>query len=209
MSLDYEKPFHEKGIKLIVGLDEAGRGCLLGPVVASAVILPVVFYHPLINDSKKLTEKQREKAFEIIKEHAIEYAIGECSVEEIDKMNILEASREAMMRALRQIKTKYELVITDYMKLPEIKGVEVIPIAHGDALALNIAAASIIAKVTRDHYCYELEKKYPDFKISSHKGYGTKEHLDELDKYGPIKGLHRFSYKPIKERLIKKITIFD
>ena len=107
MSLDYERPYYEKGLKLIVGLDEAGRGCLLGPVVAAAVILPSDFYHPLINDSKKLSAKQRKEAFEIIKEHAIEYAIGECSVEEIDKMNILEASREAFMRALKQIKTPY------------------------------------------------------------------------------------------------------
>ena len=208
MAIDYELPFHEKGIKLIVGLDEAGRGCLLGPVVASAVILPHDFYHPLINDSKQLSEKQREEAFNIIKEHAIAYAIGSCSVEEIDKMNILEASREAMMRALRQIKTKYELVLTDYMKLPEVKDVEVIPIAHGDALSLNIAAASIIAKVTRDHICIELEKEYPNFKISKHKGYGTKLHLDELKEYGPIKGLHRFSYKPIKAFLTEKISLF-
>lgn len=208
MSLDYEKPFYEKGLKLIVGLDEAGRGCLLGPVVAAAVILPSDFYHPLINDSKKLSEKQREEAYKIILEHAIEYAIGECSVEEIDRLNILEASREAMMRALRKINTKYELVLTDYMKLPEVKDIEVIPIAHGDALAINIAAASIIAKVTRDHYCYELEKQYPDYKISSHKGYGTKEHLEELEKYGPVRGLHRFSYRPVKDCLVKKIKLF-
>ena len=206
--LDYEKPFHEKGIKLIVGLDEAGRGCLLGPVVAAAVILPDDFYHPLINDSKQLTEKQREVAYKIIVENAIEYAIGECSVNEIDKMNILEASREAMMRALRQIKTKFELVLTDYMKLPLVEDVRVIPIAHGDAKSINIAAASIIAKVTRDHYCYELEKQYPDFKISNHKGYGTKQHMEELEKYGPIKGLHRFSYKPVKAFLIKKVSLF-
>ena len=208
MSLDYERPYYEKGLKLIVGLDEAGRGCLLGPVVAAAVILPCDFYHPLINDSKKLSAKQREKAFEIIKEHALEYAIGECSVEEIDKMNILEASREAFMRALKQIKTPYELVLTDYMKLPKVENVEVIPIAHGDALSLNIAAASIIAKVTRDHYCVELEKQYPNFKISVHKGYGTKMHMDELREFGPVKGLHRFSYKPVKDCLVEKITLF-
>ena len=123
-------------------------------------------------------------------------------------MNILEASREAMMRALRQIKTPYEIVLTDYMKLPEVTSVEVVPIAHGDAKSLNIAAASIVAKVTRDHYCYELEKKYPNFKISSHKGYGTKEHLEELKEFGPVKGLHRFSYKPVKACLVKKITLF-
>lgn len=207
MSLDYEKPFYEKGYQYIVGLDEAGRGCLLGPVVAAAVILPKDFYHPLINDSKQLSERQREEAYKIIIENAISYAIAECSVEEIDSMNILEASREAMTRALKKIDHAYDLILTDYMKLYGFDK-EVIPIAHGDALALNIAAASILAKVTRDHYCYELEKQYPNFKIGTHKGYGTKLHMDELNKYGPVRGLHRFSYKPIKAFLIEKVTLF-
>lgn len=207
MSLDYEKPFYEKGYEYIVGLDEAGRGCLLGPVVAAAVILPKDFYHPLINDSKQLSEKQREEAYKIIVENALAYSIAECSVEEIDSMNILEASREAMTRALKKIDHAYDLILTDYMKLYNFDK-EVIPIAHGDALALNIAAASILAKVTRDHYCYELEKQYPNFKIGTHKGYGTKLHMKELEKYGPVKGLHRFSYKPIKAFLIEKVKLF-
>ena len=208
MKLDYELPFYDQGINVIVGLDEAGRGCLLGPVVAAAVILPPHFYHPLINDSKQLTEKQREEVYQIIIDNALDYGIGECSVEEIDKMNILEASREAFMRAIRKIKIPYELVLTDFMKLPLIDKVEVIPLTHGDALSINIAAASILAKVTRDHYCYELEKQYPNFKIGQHKGYGTKEHMDELNKYGPVKGLHRFSYKPVKKFLVEKISLF-
>ena len=208
MALDFDLPYYQKGIKHIVGLDEAGRGCLLGPVVAAAVILPKDFSHPLINDSKQLSEKQREEAFEIIKEHAISYAVGMVEPEEIDKINILEASRKAMTIALKQIPVdKYDLIITDYMKLPEATK-EVVAIPHGDARSLSVAAASIIAKVTRDHICNDLEKQYPNFKISTHKGYGTKLHLEELKQFGPIKGLHRFSYKPIKALLIEKIKLF-
>ena len=208
MALDFDLPYYQKGIKHIVGLDEAGRGCLLGPVVAAAVILPKDFSHPLINDSKQLSEKQREEAFEIIKEHALAYAIGMIEPEEIDKINILEASRKAMTIALKQIPVdKYDLIITDYMKLPEATK-EVIAIPHGDARSLSVAAASIIAKVTRDHICNDLEKQYPNFKISTHKGYGTKLHLEELKQFGPIKGLHRFSYKPIKALLIENIKLF-
>ena len=208
MALDFDLEYYQKGINNIVGLDEAGRGCLLGPVVAAAVVLPKDFSHPLINDSKQLNEKQREEAFKVIKENAIAYAIGMIEPEEIDKINILEASRKAMTIALKQIPTdKYDLIITDYMKLPEATK-EVIAIPHGDARSLSVAAASIIAKVTRDHICNELEKKYPNFKISTHKGYGTKLHLEELEKYGPVKGLHRFSYRPIKEFLIEKVKLF-
>ena len=208
MALDFDLGIYQKGYQHIVGLDEAGRGCLLGPVVAAAVVLPKDFYHPLINDSKQLTEKQREEAFKIIKEHAVAYAVGMRSPEEIDKMNILEASRASMMDALNQIPLeKYDIIITDFMKLP-LAQKEVIDIPHGDASSLSVAAASIIAKVTRDHICVELEKKYPQFKISTHKGYGTKLHLEELDKYGPIKGLHRFSYKPVKARIFQQIKLF-
>lgn len=207
MPLDFELAYYEKGYQLIVGLDEAGRGPLLGPVIAAAVILPKNFYHPLINDSKKLSEKQREEAYQIIVDNALAWEVGEASVEEIDKINILEASRLAMTRALNKIKINYDLVITDYMKLPSAKK-EVIDIPHGDARSINVAAASIIAKVTRDHLCYELEKRYPNFHIGTHKGYGTKLHMEELEKYGPVKGLHRFSYRPIKSFLVEKIKLF-
>ena len=208
MALDFDNDFYQKGIKHIVGIDEAGRGCLLGPVVAGAVILPSDFYHPLINDSKKLTEKQREEAFKIIQEHALAIGVGMVYPEEIDKINILEASRKAMMEALNQIDVdKYDLIITDFMKLPKAQK-EVIDIPHGDARSLSVAAASIIAKVTRDHICNDLEKQYPNYKISIHKGYGTKLHLEELEKYGAVKGLHRFSYKPVKATLIEKVKLF-
>lgn len=208
MALDFDLDIYQKGYKHIVGIDEAGRGCLLGPVVAAAVILPSDFSHPLINDSKQLSEKQREKAYKIIIEHALDYKVGIISPEEIDKINILEAARKAMTEALLQInEDKYDIIITDYMKLPKAKK-EVIDIPHGDARSLSVAAASIIAKVTRDHICCDLEKEYPNFKISVHKGYGTKLHLEELEKYGPVKGLHRFSYKPVKKFLIENIKLF-
>lgn len=207
MALDFEKQFYNDKVKLIVGCDEAGRGCLLGDVFAGAVILPSDFQCDLINDSKQLSEKQREEAYKIIVENAIAYGVGRCSPEEIDKMNILNASREAMVRAINNMNHKYDMVITDAVK---IKGfnVEVYPLIHGDALSLCVAAASIIAKVSRDHYCLELDKKYPEYQIAKHKGYGTKIHMDALEKYGPKKGLHRFTYAPVKKYLIQKVSLF-
>lgn len=207
MALDYEKQFYDKGIEFIAGTDEAGRGCLLGPVFAAAVILPKDFSCDLINDSKKLTEKQREKAYSIIIENAIAYGIASIEPKEIDQINILEASRKAMGLALDQINHKIDLILTDFMKLPN-RSCEVIDLAHGDALSQNIAAASILAKVSRDHACYELDKKYPNYNIAKNKGYGTKDHLEALEKYGPIEGLHRFSYSPVKQSRIQKIKLF-
>lgn len=205
--LDYENSIYNDDIKAIVGLDEAGRGTLLGPVVAGAVILPSDFNHPLINDSKKLSEKQREEAYKIIVDNALAYGVGMCSPEEIDRLNIYNASREAMMRALKQIKINYDYIITDAMKLLDVDK-PWIALIKGDAKAKCVAAASIIAKVTRDHICYELDKSYPEYKIGIHKGYCTKLHLDLLEKYGPVKGLYRYSYGPVKKYLIKEIKIF-
>ena len=207
MALDYEQQFYSDKIQYIVGTDEAGRGCLLGPVFAGAVILPKGFKCDLINDSKQLSEKQREEAYKIIVENAIAYGIGSCSVEEIDEMNILNASREAMKRAIANMKHKFDLILTDCMKMPGM-GVDVIDLVHGDARALCIAAASILAKVSRDHVCYELDAIYPYYNIRKNKGYGTKDHLEALEKYGPVKGLHRYSYKPVKMALIQKVSLF-
>jgi ribonuclease HII len=205
--LDFENQFYSDTVRVIVGLDEAGRGCLCGPVVAGAAIMPKDFYHPLINDSKKLTEKQREEAFKIITENALAYGIGLCSAKEIDEMNILNASRKAMMRALRQIEIKYDYILTDAMKLYDVD-VPYQAVIKGDAKALCIAAASILAKVTRDHICEELDKQYPQYKIGIHKGYVTKAHVEALNKYGPIKDLYRFSYKPVQEALNKDLKLF-
>lgn len=207
MALDYEKQFYSDKVKLIVGTDEAGRGCLLGPVFAGAVILPEDFECEFINDSKKLSEKQREKAYKIITENAIAWGVGSCSVEEIDEMNILNASREAMIRAIKNMGHDYDMVLTDCMKMPK-ESKPVVGLIHGDAKAQCIAAASIIAKVSRDHCCYELDKQYPQYKIAKHKGYGTKVHLEALEEYGPVKGLHRFSYEPVRAASIQKIKLF-
>jgi len=204
--LDYEQQYYSKEISYIAGCDEAGRGCLLGPVVAGAVILPKNFKCDLINDSKQLSEKQREEAYQIIKENAIAWAVAEVSAEEIDEINILNASKKAMMLALTKLNHPYDMLITDAVKLPTDKPFEAI--IHGDAKAMCIAAASIMAKVTRDHICYELDKQYPEYQIAKHKGYGTKAHMEALKKYGPVKGLHRYSYGPIKSLFIKKINLF-
>ena len=206
MSLDYEQQYYSKEIKYIAGCDEAGRGCLLGPVVGGAVILPKDFKCDLINDSKQLSEKQREEAYQIIKENAISWAVAEVSAEEIDEINILNASKKAMMLALAKLDHKYDMLITDAVKLPTDLPFEAI--IHGDARAMCIAAASIMAKVTRDHICYELDKKYPQYEIAKHKGYGTKLHLEKLKEYGPVKGLHRYSYAPVKSLFIEKIQLF-
>lgn len=207
MALDYEKQFYSKDITFVVGCDEAGRGCLLGDVFAGAVILPQDFSSDLINDSKQLTEKQREEAFNIIKEKAVAWGVGRCTPEEIDKYNILNASRIAMERAIVDMNHSFDLIITDAVKMKR-EDVPVIPLIHGDALALCVAAASIVAKVSRDHYCLELDKKYPEYQIAKHKGYGTKVHLETLEKYGPKKGLHRFTYAPVKKFLIEKVSLF-
>lgn len=207
MSLDFEKQFYSEKIMYIAGCDEAGRGPLLGPVVASAVILPVDFKSDLINDSKKLSEKQRQAAFDIIKENAIAIGIGIVDADEIDEINIYEASRKAMLIALRQIKKPIDLVITDCMPL---KGSEFkyIDIVKGDSKALCIAAASIIAKVTRDNIMYELDKKYPEYGIKKHKGYGTRLHLEALEKYGIINHVHRKSFKPVSNIINRQLSLF-
>ena len=207
MSLDFEKQYYDDGYKLIVGCDEAGRGCLLGPVFAAAVILPPDFECDLINDSKQLTAKKREKAFDIIIENAIAYGIASVSADEIDEVNILNASRMAMQKAISNMNHSFDLIITDCMKM---KGydVPVIDLVHGDALSINVAAASILAKVSRDRLCLELDEKYPQYNIKKNKGYGTKDHLAALKEYGPVKHLHRFTYAPVRACFIEKVKLF-
>ncbi len=194
--LDFEMSYYNKDISFIVGCDEAGRGPLAGPVVAAAVILPRAYINKEINDSKQLSEKKREELFKVIKENAIAVGVGIVDAPTIDKINIYEASRLAMKLAIKDMNHKYDLVLTDAMPIKDLD-VEVIPIIKGDAKAMCIAAASIIAKVTRDHMMKELDKKYPEYGFAAHKGYGTKAHLEALKKHGAIKGIHRFSYKPV------------
>ena len=208
MALDFQEQYYSKKIKVIVGVDEAGRGPLAGPVVAAACVLPRAYINKEINDSKQLSEKKREELFEVIKKDALAYGIGIVSAEEIDTINIYEATKKAMKEAINNIKIKFDLILTDAMPLKGFD-VEVIPIIKGDAKALPIAAASIIAKVTRDHMMLELGKQYPEYGFEVHKGYGTAKHMAALEKYGPIKGVHRYSYKPVAKIAMGQMNLFD
>lgn len=204
--LDYQNQFYSNKIKYIAGTDEAGRGPICGPVVAAAVIFDKNYTNEDINDSKKLTAKKREKLFEQIKKDALAYAIVFIDAKTIDKINILEASRLAMEKALHKLKHKYDLVITDAMKLYH-EECDVIPLVKGDAKVLAIAAASILAKVSRDRYMDELDKKYPEYKFAKHKGYPTKQHLELLKKYGPLKDEYRFSFGPVRNLNYEQLTL--
>ena len=207
MALDLDKEYYAQGYRFIVGTDEAGRGCLLGPVFAAAVIWPKDLESPLINDSKKLTAKKREEAYDFIVKNAIAYGIAYVDADEIDEVNIYNASRMAMQRAISKLNHDFDLVLTDAMKMPNYDK-PVVDVIHGDALSMSIAAASILAKVSRDRLCDELDKKYPAYNIKKNKGYGTKDHLEALKKYGPVKHLHRFSYAPVKACFIEKVSLF-
>ena len=198
--LNYEKELYKQGYKLIGGVDEAGRGPLVGPVVASCVILPMNYSCPGLNDSKQLTEKKRDKLYDIILRDAISVGIGVVDAKTIDEINILEASRLAMKLAIDNMDIKPDYVLSDAMKLDNIS-IPYKDIVHGDALSLSIAAGSIIAKVTRDRMMYELDKKYPQYGFAKHKGYPTKLHMENLKKYGVLDN-YRFTYKPVSD-LIK------
>lgn len=201
--LDLEQEYYSEKVKVIVGVDEAGRGPLCGPVVAAACILPKGYHNEHINDSKKLTEKKREIAYQEIINDALAYGVGIVDAKRIDEINIYQATKEAMSKAINQINISYDLILTDAMKLENQK-VEVVPIIKGDAKAESIAAASIIAKVTRDHMLEEIDKKYPQYGFISHKGYGTKKHIEAIKKFGIIKGFHRETYEPIKSMMKEK-----
>lgn len=186
--------------KIEVGCDEAGRGCLAGPVVAAAVILPKEFSHPLLNDSKQLSEKNRLQLKEIIKKEAISYAIGIVEHKEIDEINILNASFLAMHRALDQLKTKFECILVDGNRFKSYKNVEHHCIIKGDGKYLNIAAASILAKTHRDSIMMELDQEFPEYTWAKNKGYPTKAHRDAIRKFG-INQNHRLSFKLLPEQL--------
>ena len=179
-----EKQYNDEGFAVICGVDEAGRGPLCGPVVAAACILPDGLYIEGLNDSKKLTEKKREKLFDVIKESAIAYCIAEASVEEINELNILEADLLAMRRAIDGLSVKPDLALIDGNIARDFQ-IPAIPVIKGDATSMNIAAASILAKVTRDRMCIDLDRDYPEYGIAKHKGYGTKDHMNALRTYGP------------------------
>lgn len=191
-NFEYENARYLEGYTAVCGCDEAGRGPLCGPVVAAAVILPRDIEIEGLNDSKKLTEKKRERLFDIIIEKAIAYAICEASPEEIDEINILNASMLAMRRAVDALPVKADFALIDGNCS---RGFEIPTetVVKGDAKSCSIAAASILAKVTRDRGCIELDALYPQYGIAKHKGYPTKDHMDAVKKYGPSP-IHRKTF---------------
>ena len=191
-SLEYENIKYAEGYTAVCGTDEAGRGPLCGPVVAAAVILPRDIEIAGLNDSKKLTEKKREKLFDVIKEKAVAYAIAEASPAEIDEINILNASMLAMRRAIEALQTKADFALIDG-NCSRGFDIPTQTIVKGDSISSSIAAASILAKVTRDRQCAELDKLYPEYGIAKHKGYPTKDHMDAVRKYGPAP-IYRMSF---------------
>ena len=201
---EYENKYIEQGYKVIAGTDEAGRGPLVGPVVCACVVLPNDYNNDEINDSKQLTEKKREKLYDIIMKDALAVGVSIISAKEIDEINILEASRKGMIESYKEAnkKIKIDVLLTDAMKIDTLS-IPVEKIIKGDAKSISIAAASIIAKVTRDRLLYELDKKYPEYGFSSHKGYPTKKHLEAIEKYG-IFDEYRKTYGPVKKIIEKQ-----
>ena len=193
-----EKRLWNLGYENIAGCDEAGRGPLFGPVVAASVILPHDFVLEGLNDSKKLSEKKREKYYPIIMEKALAVSVSIVEADEIDKINIYEASRQGMLRATNSLKVKPDYIITDAMPLDGFTSVPHDAIIKGDAKSITIAAASVIAKVTRDRIMYEIDKVHPEYEFKKHKGYPTKKHLELIEKYGIIDGYRR-TYGPVKK----------
>jgi ribonuclease HII len=195
-----EKSLRAQGYRYIAGVDEVGRGALMGPVVAAAVILPEKMktkWQEKVRDSKQLAPESRESLYSYIIEASISYGIGSCSNEKIDDVGIAKATRLAMVQAIEQLKPTAEFLLIDYVKLKESalpqKGIK-----HGDSLVFSIACASIIAKVTRDRMVMEMDKDYPGYGFAKHKGYGTEEHIRYLREKGPCP-LHRWSFSPVGE----------
>ncbi|MDD3048526.1 MAG: ribonuclease HII [Bacilli bacterium] len=192
----YENELYKKGIKYIAGVDEVGRGPLVGPVVTACVVLPNNFVLEGLNDSKKLSEKKRDIYYDIIMKEALGIGIGIVDEKEIDRINILQASKKAMIEAINNVSCKIDHVLIDAMKLDiNIPSTSII---KGDSKSITIAAASVIAKVTRDKMMYELDKEYPMYGFAKHKGYPTKFHLAAIKKHGILDN-YRMTYGPVKE----------
>lgn len=189
----YEEKAVNAGYKLVCGIDEAGRGPLAGPVYAAAVILPLGLEIDGLNDSKKISEKKREQLFDVICEKAVDYSIGIATEQEIDEINILNATFLAMHRAVEGLKTKPDYALIDGNQYPKIPFVMEETVVKGDAKVMSIAAASILAKVSRDRFMLEKSKEFPQYQFEKHKGYGTKLHYEMLKEYGPSP-IHRMTF---------------
>ena len=192
LDYSYEITAHEKGFKVVCGIDEAGRGPLAGPVFAAAVILPENYSHPVLNDSKKLSEKKRDAVYDDIIKDALSYSVGIATEEEIDEINILNATFLAMKRAVEGLTVKPDFAYIDGNQYPKT-GITEETIVKGDGKCISVAAASIIAKVSRDRFMLEIDKQYPEYQFSKHKGYGTKLHYEMIEKYGVSK-VHRRTF---------------
>jgi ribonuclease HII len=192
MTYEYENLLKEKGYKAVCGIDEAGRGPLAGPVFAAAVILPDDLGDIGINDSKKLSEKKRDALFDVIKEKAIDWSVASASEQEIDEINILNATFLAMKRAVEGLSVKPDIALVDGNRKPQT-GIEEMTLVKGDAKSISIAAASILAKVSRDRYLLELDEKYPEYQFKKHKGYPTALHYEMIKEHG-ISPVHRLSF---------------
>ena len=201
----FEDELLDKGFRNIAGIDEAGRGSLAGPVCIACCILPPFLRIDGINDSKQLTEKKREELYKIIIKQAIAYSVVFINENDIDELNIYQATKKGMLESLEKISVKPDYVLIDAMPLGNISYPHE-AIIHGDALSASIAAASILAKVSRDHYMEKMDIKYPNYGFKKHKGYGTKNHLEAIEKYGPCK-IHRKTFAPINRYYSKQLSL--
>ena len=192
LDYSYEKIAHENGYKIVCGIDEAGRGPLAGPVFAAAVILPENYSHPVLNDSKKLSEKKRDEVYDDIIKDAVCYSVGIATEQEIDEINILNATFLAMNRAVEGLSVKPDFAYIDGNQYPKT-GLKEETIVKGDGKCISVAAASIIAKVSRDRFMLEIDEEYPEYQFKKHKGYGTKAHIEAIGKYG-LTDIHRPSF---------------
>lgn len=203
---EFEEKLYDDGYHQICGVDEAGRGPLAGPVVVAACILPPFLRIEGINDSKQLSAKKRSELFKIIIKNAIDYKIVFISEKDVDELNIYQATKKGMLEAIHGLSIQPDYVLIDAMPLSELQ----IPhdsIIHGDARCASVAAASILAKVTRDEYMEKMDIKYPNYGFKKHKGYGTKAHMEALEKYGPCE-IHRKTFAPVSKYYSKQIS-FD
>ena len=190
---EFEKAAVNSGFSCICGVDEAGRGPLAGPVCAAAVVLPEGAVIEGLDDSKKLTEKKREKLYDVIKKTAVAYSVAYGTLEEIETVNILEATYLAMNRAIEGLSVKPDFALIDGNRVPRGIKIPCETIVKGDSKSMSVAAASVLAKVTRDRLMLEYDKKYPEYNFKKHKGYGTKEHTELIKQYGPCE-IHRLSF---------------
>lgn len=204
--LKFEQQAYDLGKKYIVGLDEAGRGPMAGPLVVGAVIFPQGYYNDKINDSKKLTEKKREELYQIIIQEALAYQVEIIDVADVDRLNVYQASKKGMIDAIDHLSIRPDYALTDAMPLGDV--IEHQAIVKGDAKSLSIGAASILAKVTRDYIMNDYAKIYPEYGFEKHKGYPTKQHKEALKAYG-VTPIHRRSFQPVIDVLNQQMSLFD